>query len=296
MMLAIEFGSGRRGDCDLTSDRDLLLIGTDWKQVTSEAAKKSADGFSISAFLFDKATYLVGTGNLFFKHICDEGILVSGSEDRYHGLIAGWQAASDYRDEVRENLDLLEVIHFIPQSAEGVVVAVDILISSVRNVLIRRLASCGEYVFSWSQVFDEAEKRCMIQRTDIPLFLAARHIKNRYRQGSIPALPVSYLEALLKASNRACGVTLKPRFASRVELRSLPEKYADGSYKQLRAMELMCAEYFFDKALDPLLSFVRQPAYFCANGPNIPLQRMSERVLLSESSVSQGLRRGGNGP
>lgn len=266
-MLAIEFGSGRRGDCDLTSDKDLLLIASDWGQITAETARKSAQGYSISAFLFDKATYLIESGNLFFKHICDEGVLISGSEIRYGQLVSGWQAARDYRDEFHENIDLLEVIRFAPKSLEGIAVIVDILISSVRNILIRRLACMGEYVFSWGSIFAAAAKREIIKTEDVGLLLMARHIKNRYRQGHISNLSLSYLDALLEASGRACGVSLKAQFATRAALRSFPEKYADNSYKQLRAIELMCAEYGFDRALDPLLNLVQQPAYFCANGP-----------------------------
>jgi len=266
-MLVVEFGSGRRGDCDLTSDRDLLLIASDWGQITTETARKSAEGYSISAFLFDKAAYLIKRGSLFFKHICDEGVLVSGSEDGYRNLISGWQAADDYSEEFHENIDLLEVVRFVPKSSEGVAVIVDILISSVRNILIRRLACDGEYVFSWGSVLAAAQKRKIIKAEDVQVFLFARHIKNRYRQGHISNLPLTYLDALLKASGRACGVTLNSRFATRAELRSLPERYSDRTYKQLRAVELMCAEYRFDSVLAPLLSLVRRPAYFCANGP-----------------------------
>lgn len=271
MMLAVEFGSGKRGDCDYTSDRDLLLISTDWKKIMLETERKSTEGFSVSSFLLNKATYLVNSGSLFFKHISDEGVLVSGSKNDYRILMSGWQAAADYKDEAYENIDLLEVINFIPRSPQGVAAAVDILISSVRNILIRRLACDGEYVFSWESVFTTAENRKIIKKEDIKLLLVARRIKNLYRQGHIASISIQYFEALLEASSRACGVALQPRYATRAELRSLPEKYADGSYKQLRAMELMCAEYPFDCTVDSLLNLVRRPAYFCANGPNIKL-------------------------
>ncbi|CAK8717009.1 hypothetical protein GCAAIG_06420 [Candidatus Electronema halotolerans] len=277
-MLVIEFGSGRRGDCDLTSDRDILLIGTDWQKISYESAKWCINGFSVSTFLFDKASYLASKGNLFFKHIFDEGVLVFGSEARYRELKDRWQAAADYWDEVRDNLDLLEVIHFIPQTSAGIAVAIDILISSVRNILIRRLACDGKYVFAWGKVFVEANKRQMIKKEDIHLFMTSRCLKNKYRQGFIQNLPLSYLEALLEASNRACGVMLRPNFAYRAALRSLPEKYLDGTYKQLRALELMCAEYLFDKSLDPLMSIVRTPAYFCVNGPAKSIRRCQKAV------------------
>ncbi len=266
-MLTIEFGSSRRGDFDLTSDRDLLLIASDWEQITSETAKKTTEGYSVSAFLFDKAAYLIKSGSLFFKHICDEGVLVSGSEKNYRELFSGWRAAADYRDELYENIDLLEVIRFAPATPAGVAAIVDILISSVRNILIRRLACSGKYVFSWRNVLAAAEKRDIIKAEDVRLLLMARHFKNCYRQGIVASLPMTYLDALLEASSRACGIPLRLQFATRAELRLLPEKYGDRSYKQLRAVELMCAEYYFDSALKPLMTFVRRPAYFCANGP-----------------------------
>jgi hypothetical protein len=273
MMLAIEFGSRQRGDFNLSSDKDILLLASSWEQITIETREHTLAGFSVSAFLFDKAVYLIKSGNLFFKHICDEGVLVFGSQDQYQALISQWHPANNYSKEIDENIDLLEVLTFAPSTYSGIIVIVDILISSVRNILIRRLADQGCYVFSWSQVFKEAQERGMIKNEDIQVFLIARYLKNQYRQGIVPVIPQSYLEYILNGAQRAFNISFKLKFARRMEMRSLPEKYCDGSYKQLRALELMCAEYGFHKSLGSLLLLTSQPAYFCANGPIKAYQR-----------------------
>lgn len=277
-MLSIKFGSRPRGDSDFLSDKDILLLASGWDQINIAMEEKAAEGFSVSAFLYDKAVFLTKNGNLFFKHICDEGILVSGSSEYFQWLISQWQASNNYYNEIYENLDLLEVICFTPQSNEGVIVAVDILISSVRNILIRRLANQGEYVFSWRKIFITACRRGMIKKEDVLLFIKARQLKNQYRLGKIPQVSLNYFESLLIAATRACGSALRQQFTYRAKLRSLPEQFVDGTYKQLRAIELMCAEYSFHQSTDTLLALVRQPAYFCANGPNMQMKRKAEVI------------------
>ena len=112
----------------------------------------------------------------------------------------------------------------------------------------------------------------MIKKEDVLLFLTARHLKNRYRQGDMPHVSLSYLERLMDGAQRAFGIVRGFRFAGRTAIRSLPERFYDGTYKQLRALELMCAEYGFDGSLSTLLAWIRQPSYFCANGPNRPMK------------------------
>jgi hypothetical protein len=275
MMLVVEFGSRRRGDYHFSSDKDLLVLASNWEEIKQETEKRKLQGYSVSAFLLGKASYLVKTGSLFFKHIADEGTLIWGPQHEYQQLISRWRPARSYDDDIAENLDLLEVLDFIPVSHFGFLVTVDILISSVRNILIRKLARYGMYIYSWNEIFQAAQKHGMIKVDDISVFLRARHLKNLYRQGDRQRVTLSFLERLLDGAERACGASLRFGFPGREEIRSLPERFDDGTYKQLRALELMCAEYSFDASLGVQLAWIRQPSYFCANGSNKPLARHS---------------------
>lgn len=262
----VEFGSKTRGDSDLSSDRDILLIGKTWSEINTLKEKYKQSGYSVSAFKEDKARFLINHGSLFFKHILDEGVFVDGEFGAYSSLISNWSPARDYEDEIDENLDLLEVLSFIPETEKGITTAIDILICSVRNILIRRLANQGSYVFSWSRIFNEAKCRGIITGEDISVFICARKIKNSHREGKNLSVSKEFLEWLRKSAIRACGVKIPVDFATHKSKQiHLPDKFDDGTYKQLRALELMCATFHNDASLIPFLNAIKNPSYFCSS-------------------------------
>lgn len=263
-MLTIEFGSSKRGDLDATSDRDVLLIGDNWRDLIEEKELHTKKGHSVTCFTRDRVSYLVSTGNLFFKHIKDEGVLVSGSQEKYNRLMAAWSPATSYVDEIEQNLDILEVLSYTPRSQWGMLVAIDIIISSVRNILIRRLADLGMYIFSWESVMETAADLGQIRNIDIELYLLSRRIKNLYRQGHSPDIREAFFEELSEAAMRVFKIGDFVSFNSRKSIRNLPERFPDGSYKQLRGLEILCAEYDFEPALAKYSQWVKEPSYFCS--------------------------------
>ena len=62
----------------MSSDRDILLIASNWDQLAKEKALRTAEGYSVSCFTKNASSYLIETGSLFFKHVIDEGVLVHG--------------------------------------------------------------------------------------------------------------------------------------------------------------------------------------------------------------------------
>ena len=92
-MLAIEFGSKKRGDFNISSDKDMLLIGSSLAQLFKEKERKKIEGYSVSCMATTKAKYMVNQGSLFFKHIIDEGFLIEGNRGKYHEIIRDWKAA-----------------------------------------------------------------------------------------------------------------------------------------------------------------------------------------------------------
>lgn len=266
-MLAIGFGSRCRGDADYSSDSDILLIGNDWDEVTKYKTLYAASGHSVSTCLADNAAHLTKKGNLFFKHIFSEGIILSGSKVTFENLASQWVYSTDYITEAKQNLDLLEILGYIPKTNMGILAAVDILVTSSRNILIRRLASLDYYAFSWFKIFQESNRRGIIRGHDIPILLQARILKNKYRQGLLPRISYTYFNALIESASRACGTALNLRFAQPKALMSLPEKIKNGTYKQLRAFELLCAQYPADSQLTSVRKIIKEPSYFCAHGP-----------------------------
>lgn len=267
-MLSIEFGSRQRGDSDRSSDRDILLIASNWEQLAKEKALRTAQGYSVSCFTNDTSSYLVESGSLFFKHVIDEGVLVHGSEMEYLSLTRKWSPAKNYQEEIDSNIDLLEVLDFVPETTGGIVAAVDIIICSIRNILIRKLAHAGIYVFSWKHVLDNAAEMGLICEESTKTFLLARAIKNLYRQGHIKPIPLSFVDHLVDGSKHVFDGRLNFNISTRSKIQTFTDKCCDGSYKQLRAMELLCASYDFDPSMQDYLNWIKEPSYFKARGPN----------------------------
>jgi hypothetical protein len=266
-MLVVEFGSKKRGDYERSSDRDILLIGDNWPELTTEKVFKKNQGYSVTCLTTDKAAYLIGSGSLFLKHVIDEGNLISGVTSDYNNLIAEWSSARSYEGEIQSNLDLLEVLNFVPKSSAGLLIVIDIIISSVRNIAIRKLANEGRYIFSWAGILLAAAQRDEIKVEDVPLFLEARSIKNQYRSGFLPSITEKYVNGLGQAAAKILGSKKLYRFGHHRSIAELPTRYQDGTYKQLRAVELLCGEYNFDRSLRPFMTWVKDPSYFCARGP-----------------------------
>jgi hypothetical protein len=278
-MLSIEFGSMQRGDSDLSSDRDILLIASDWDLLSKEKAIKTTQGYSVSCFTKETSSYLMESGSLFFKHVIDEGVLVHGSESEYQLLTRKWNHAKNYQDEIDSNIDLLEVLDFIPESNSGMVAAVDIIICSIRNVLIRKLAHSGIHVFSWKDVLDKAADMGLICEKNTKLFLIARAIKNLYRQGQIRPVPLSFIDRLVDSSKLVFDGSINYNFSKRKHIQTFTEKCHDGSYKQLRAIELLCAAYDFDSSMQNYLDWIKEPSYFTSRGPNHREHRTQKRPV-----------------
>ncbi len=155
MNLAIGFGSRTRCDYDASSDRDLLLIGEFARGIRPSTQPNK----NIAEFTSAAALFLATRGSLFFKHIIDEGELLAGSPRDFLRLKAMWRPARDYDSEIASNLDLLELIELAPRGRRGVAVVADMLVSTIRNGLIRRFANDGFLYFrglgSWPKHSEE---------------------------------------------------------------------------------------------------------------------------------------------
>lgn len=273
-MIVVEFGSRERGDCNISSDKDMLLVGTNLQELFKEKENRKNSGYSITCMTIDKAKYMVNKGSLFFKHIIDEGRIVNGCKKKYTEIICNWKAANDYQGDIDGNIELFEILSYIPKTSKGVLVAADIATISIRNILIRKLASFGLYVFSWEQIASTAVELNFIDLNDKIILLHARQIKNYYRQGYEIEVSIFFLERLFGILDKILGQKIKYNFGNKKEIIHLHEKYSDGSYKQLRAIEILCAFYGFESSPPKFLSWIRDPNYFCAlNGFSLSINR-----------------------
>lgn len=272
MMLSIEFGSQNRGDSNYSSDKDLLLIDNCVKKLLEEKNKKKLLGYSVTCFPADKAIILVQNGSLFFKHIIEEGQIINGSHDSAKKMFNLWRAPKNYENDIDGNIELLELLSHIPKTQEGLVVAADLVTISIRNILIRKFASNEKYIFSWNGIMAHGRSVNMFDTNDQIILAHGRHLKNIYRQGVDVRISMQFVERLIQILNKVIDKKVSIRFDEKQNISKLPETLDEGSYKQLRSIELLCACYGFHNAPKNLLEDIKDPNTF--SNKNWAMNRM----------------------
>ena len=84
----------------------------------------------------------------------------------------------------------------------------------------------------------------------------------------IKPIPLSFVDRLVDGSKHVFDGRLNYKISTRSQIQTFTDKCCDGSYKQLRAMELLCASYDFDPSMQDYLNWIKEPSYFKARGPN----------------------------
>lgn len=261
-MLIVEFGSRLNGRARAFSDKDLLIIGDDWQKINQKAAMFS--GYSITKFKHDKANYLSANGSLFFKHVIDEGKVISDTENLMSILQNNWQPRLNYNNEIFSNIDLLEILKIVPKNRWSNMFTLDLLIITIRNILIRKLASEGIYSFGWESIFINSMQLKYLSEKDIPLLLYARILKNKYRSFSNTIINEHIIGLLLNITSRLTNTAHKVGYGNEKQLLQSLNGYKSGSYKELRVIELFCLNREYSGELINYKQLISNPNYSCS--------------------------------
>lgn len=262
MSLVLAIGSASRGDFDATSDRDALLIGS-VAELNRAMQKLEVGGWSVTAMTAEKFSFLASSGSLFLKHAIDEGRVLSDGDGLWPSLKRSWRYGA-YREEIEDNLDQLRVLRSIPNSNHGCLVAIDIIVCSIRNILIRRLASKGLFVFSWGQISQEGKKVACIPVGAWSALQWARRCKNLHRVGYQVAANPRVVEHICYLFRDVLGVRGVQWVNSSKAIERVAMSFKPQTYGQLRAYELLCAAHHADLGLARLRALATSPSYFCS--------------------------------
>ncbi|WP_161952896.1 hypothetical protein, partial [Escherichia coli] len=121
------------------------------------------------------------TGSLFLKHVIDEGKVIAGDVDIYEKVRSLWQAKNDYQYEIDSNIDIIELLYFLPENKYSLLFVNDLLITSIGNISIRRFAAEGVYIFAWEEIFKWLCLHGLINKKEVRILLYSRKLKNAYR-------------------------------------------------------------------------------------------------------------------
>lgn len=262
MTTAVLFGSRVRGDNDVWSDLDLLLLHDFGRGTTEDRAWWRATGCSITEYSWKRAESQARFGSLFLRHVMSEGEVVGGDSARFAELGSLWIPRRNYDQEIDANLSLIEHLSKLPKNDFGPMLAADLIATLFRSVVIRKLANEGEYVFSWKGVMAGASRFLGVSSRSARCFRYLRYVKNAYRSGRILRVDSEAIDVGSALLGEIGKIRTKTRFMKRRDIERFSLSFPSNSYRELRALELVCGAYGMDCGLSDVVHYVRNPSYF----------------------------------
>ena len=180
------FGSAARGDNDIFSDRDLLIVSDDETTLREMKSRYDSIGWSCTAYSWNRLQRAADQGSLFVQHLKQESKVLSDPSDRLAHLLAQYSTKASYKRELSGAASLIgNLMQHLPRCDAGPMWTLDVLSVGFRSLAVANLADNGIYVFSNSGIIDGLTRIGMVRKEDIPQLSALRRFKSLYRQGVV---------------------------------------------------------------------------------------------------------------
>ena len=178
------FGSAARGDHDLFSDRDLLIVMDDQVALKSLKAHYDTIGWSCTAYSWSRLQHAANQGSLFVQHLKQEAKIIRDPYDRFAALLDKYTTKSSYKREAEGAASLLgNLTQHLPLCDAGPMWAMDVLSVGFRSLAVAKLADYGIYAFANTDILDNLMRTGLIRQSDAHQLQLLRQFKSRYRRG-----------------------------------------------------------------------------------------------------------------
>jgi len=174
------FGSKARGDSDLFSDRDLLVI-SESAPCQKALNELHAQGFSPAAYSWGTLNLLSIHGSLFLLHIKLESKILKDDGFRLAGFLSQYEPSKDYSGTFKQSIELASLTSGVPQNPGSTLWAVDVLAVALRNYLVALAAQNGLYIFAYKNLIDFAEFVFKLDSETKQALIRLRELKAVYR-------------------------------------------------------------------------------------------------------------------
>ncbi len=178
-----EFGSKVRIDSDNQSDNDLLIISN--KRNNSLISNLKFKGYSVTYYDYSKFNYLIKSGNLFCKHLEHESNILLGNKFYFKNIFENYYPNPNFEEEIKNLKIFYNALNYLKLFSPYNKYALnDINYVNVRNVLIKRFASSGEFIFSYSKLINRIASELKLSKKEIQYLKFLRILKSQYRKGA----------------------------------------------------------------------------------------------------------------
>ena len=178
------FGSAARGDHDLFSDRDLLIVMDDQAALRALRAHYDSLGWSCTAYSWSRLQHAANQGSLFVQHLKQEAKIIRDPSDRLAALLDRYNTKSSYKREAEGAASLLgDLTQQLPLCDVGPMWAMDVLSVGFRSIAVAKLADYGIYSFANTDILEGLMRTGLIRQSDAYQLQPLRQFKSLYRQG-----------------------------------------------------------------------------------------------------------------
>lgn len=213
------FGSSVRNQTDKFSDRDILLISNNHRNLISAAKKIDSLGWSATKYNWNRIEKSSSNHLLFVQHLKQESIILKDKHHKLSSLLYKFSLKINYDPEVNEAKQLLSILSLIPNSTKGQYWALDVLMVGLRSLVIPTLANEGIYCFSFHEMLNKLCVLGILNKEDAHKLIELREVKTKYRKGNtLSPLRWKKVLGLINLVSKRFNLGLNPKQAKSWEI------------------------------------------------------------------------------
>lgn len=258
------YGSCARGDSDVISDSDLLIVDSDSEALSFADRALHSLGFSCAAYTWARLFHMAKHGSLFLQHLKNESIILKDDHSRLNSFLRVFEPKPDYTQDIEATKEVISLTGIVTSTKPSIGWALDVLAVAVRNMGILELANRGQYVFSLSALYDKLSDVGLLMASDIQTLMPLRLYKSQYRSQLYSRLPdIVALRKIQKTVSKRFGIDFHVCTVSRDTLLSdflaKSERHED-KYCRFRLIEgatVTCFDSISDISTSSAQRFVR---------------------------------------
>ncbi len=249
------YGSHARGDADLISDSDLLIVDSDPNALSEASSALHAHGFSCASYTWQRLSYMVAHGSLFLQHLKTESVILKDANSSLENLLHSFHPKQDYSSDIETTKSVVALTEHICQKKALIGWACDLLAVAVRNIGILEIANRGEYAFSMASIYDKLIDFGVLSHADVRVLQPLRLYKSLYRSRQYTNLPtIRSLQLIQKTISRCFQIDCDSKVLAAEELcqsfLSKSQKHPD-KYCRFRLLEGAAVPYLYSSTMLP---------------------------------------------
>jgi hypothetical protein len=175
------FGSQARGDADLLSDRDVLVVSSGRDGIPDRQSTVKTNGWNSTVYSWDQLERAIARHSLFVLHLKREAVILRDPGCRLRHCLSQATPRASYSWERAEARELIGTLERVPTASWAPGWALDVLATGFRSLAIAELADRGIFAFSMAAVLENLCYCGLVRCDDTPLLSTLRIWKQSFR-------------------------------------------------------------------------------------------------------------------